>query len=369
MGMVALRRFKKALARGEVFPPFIFISITSRCNLRCQGCWVAVDTSPPGDLSPEDIGRVIAGAKTRGCRFFGLLGGEPMLHPRLWEILERHRDCYFLLFINGTVFSQADALRLRRLGNVSPLISVEGSPEISDVRRGGSDIRARSFAALDMCRRAGLVTGVATSLCGSNIDDLLTEEFLDELIARGALYMWYYIYRPAGASPCPELALSRQQILSVRKFLVEMRCRKPIMLVDSYWDHEGRALCPAAAGISHHISPWGDIEPCPPIQFAAENIRDNDVAKTMLSSEFLASFRREAARATRGCILLDDPARLAGLLRSSGARPTSRRGGIEEIEAMVRHASHDLGEDRIQDRHFLYRLAKRFWFFGFGAYG
>ena len=30
-----------------------------------------------------------------------------------------------------------------------------------------------------------------------------------------------------------------------------------------------------ATGISHHINPWGDIEPCPIIQFATETIHDD----------------------------------------------------------------------------------------------
>ena len=33
---------KSRLARGEFFPPFLYISIINSCNLRCQGCWVDV---------------------------------------------------------------------------------------------------------------------------------------------------------------------------------------------------------------------------------------------------------------------------------------------------------------------------------------
>jgi len=49
----------------------------------------------------------------------------------------------------------------------------------------------------------------------------------------------------------------------VRQFVVEMRAKKPIMIIDAYYDGEGQALCPAATGLSHHINPWGDVEPCP----------------------------------------------------------------------------------------------------------
>ena len=70
------------------------------------------------------------------------------------------------------------------------------------------------------------------------------------------------------------MALSAEQVLKIRRFAVQMRAKLPIAIVDAYWDDKGEALCPMATGVSHHISPYGDIEPCPIIQFATENIRD-----------------------------------------------------------------------------------------------
>ena len=367
--LLAIRRFQKGLKRGKVFPPFLFLSITSRCNLRCQGCWVAVDKNPPGDLSMGMMDRIVRTAKSRGCRFFGILGGEPLLHPQFWEILSTNRDCYFQLFTNGMNLGDKQVQRLAAMGNVTPLISIEGNMEVSDIRRGGTDVHARGWAAIKSCKEHGLVTGVATSLCQSNIDDLLTEDFLDHLIDRGVLYMWYYIYRPTGADPCRNLALTPEQIHKVRKFIVEKRCQKPIMLIDAYWDHLGRPMCPAAVGISHHVNPWGDIEPCPPIQFAAENINDGDIGEVIENSSFLADFRKTAASTTRGCILMDHPQVLAGFLRESDTKATSRRAGIEEIAAIGPLPSHGSDRDYIPEKNPFYKFAKKHWFFGFGAYG
>ena len=66
-------------------------------------------------------------------------------------------------------------------------------------------------------------------------------------------------------------------MLAVRRFVVEMRAKLPIAIVDAYWDDKGEALCPMATGVSHHISPYGDIEPCPIIQFATETVRDSAI--------------------------------------------------------------------------------------------
>ncbi len=38
--IIGLNKFKKRLKKGKLFPAFIMLSITSKCNLKCQGCWM-----------------------------------------------------------------------------------------------------------------------------------------------------------------------------------------------------------------------------------------------------------------------------------------------------------------------------------------
>lgn len=111
-----------------------------------------------------------------------------------------------------------------------------------------------------------------------------------------------------GADPHPELALSPDQVLRIRKFIVHLRNTKPIGVIDAYWDDKGGALCPMATGISHHINPWGEIEPCPIIQFAKETVHDErNLLHVFKDSEYLADFRKAAAQSTQGCIVLERP--------------------------------------------------------------
>ncbi len=371
-GWRAVRRFERRQRRGEpFFPAFLMLSITDRCNLRCQGCWVTA-ADPPRELSGEAVDRLIAAANAHGSHFFGLLGGEPLLHPGLWDIMARHPDCYFQVFTNGTLLTPEAAERMRQLGNVTPLISIEGLAAAGDLRRGGHDVTRRAFAALDACRQAGLVTGVATSLCRSNLDDLASEAFLAEMIRRGVHYLWYYIYRPAGPQPHAELALGEDDILRLRRFLLAVRPRFPLVVIDAYWDHLGRAVCPGAMGLSHHVGPGGDLEFCPPIQFAVENAMapDADPAAQLRDSAFLREFRGFAAGATRGCILLEQPDALHGFLARHQPRDTSGRGvALAEIAALPACPGHHLPGREMPETHWLYRLAKRYSFFGFGAYG
>ncbi|MFV1994375.1 MAG: radical SAM protein, partial [Verrucomicrobiales bacterium] len=128
--------------------------------------------------------------------------------------------------------------------------------------------------------------------------------------------------------------------------------------------------CPMATGISHHVGPGGAVEPCPVIQFATDNISDErGVYETLTQSEFLRDFRETAARHTRGCIVLERPDLIKGLVEKHGAHDTTlRRTAMAELESMEPRPSQYQPGEEIPDKHWMYRLAKRYWFNDFGAY-
>src|SRR5215204_7060681 len=368
-GMLSVERFKSRIKRGEYFPPFLYLSILNSCNLRCQGCWVDVEAER-AQIDLETLNRTINDAKAHGNAFFGILGGEPFMHPELLDLLAAHPDAYFQVFTNGQFITDKIAKRLRQIGNATPLISIEGREIVSDERRGKKEVFTRTLRGLENCLKAGLLTGVATSVCQTNIDDLCTEKWLRELIDFGVHYVWFHTYRPVGPKMNPALALSPAQLVQVRRFVVEMRTKMPIGIVDAYYDHRGQALCPMSTGISHHVNPKGDIEPCPIIQFATENIRDSrGVFETMRDSAFLRDFRELSARETRGCVVLERPDLVKAIVLKHGARDTTARGtAMAELEALTPRFSQWLPGDEVPEKHWMYRLAKKHWFGDFGAY-
>ena len=369
-GMRSVSKHKKRLKRGEYFPPFFYVSIINSCNLRCQGCWVDV-AHPQEIIELEAMNRLITEAKEMGNVFFGIVGGEPFMHPQLLDILAAHPDCYFQVFTNGQFITADVAKRLRQLGNVTPLISVEGNEIVSDERRGRSGVYSKTMSGIHNCLDNKVLTGVCTSLCQTNIDDLLREEWIDKLIEMGVFYTWFHVYRPMGPDANPQLSLTREQQRRARQFVVDMRAKKPIAIIDAYFDGQGQALCPAVTGISHHISPWGDIEPCPIVQFSKESIHDDtrSLKEKFLESDFLRDFRDLAAEHTRGCIVLERPDLLAELVERHGARDTTARGtAMDELRAMeVRPSQFNPGSE-IPEKSWAYRFAKRHWFSDFGVY-
>jgi len=369
-GLRSVQLHKRRLKRGEFFPPYLYISIINSCNLRCQGCWVDV-SHKQNKIEVDALNRMIDEAKQVGNSFFGLLGGEPLMHKGLFDVLEAHPDAYFQVFTNGHFITDEVAKRFRKLGNVTPLISVEGSEIVSDQRRGKAGVLNATMQGLQNCLNNRVMTGVCTSLCQTNYEDLLTEAWVDRLIEMGVMYTWYHIYRPVGPEPCPDLALTPEQQRKARQFVVEMRCKKPIIVIDAYYDADGKALCPAATGFTHHVNPWGDIEPCPIIQFSTDSIHDQrPLSDTFNQSDFLKDFRTVAASSTRGCIALERPDLIQNLVKAHDAKDsTARHTAMAELQVAGRHPSQYSPElEPVPERSWAYRLAKKIAFHDYGVY-
>lgn len=366
-----MRSFEKRSAKGKkFFPAFVMISVTETCNLRCSGCWVSAGGR--ASLSNEQLDGIISSCKKEGSYFFGILGGEPLMYKGLLDVMKKHSDCYFQIFTNGTLMTEDLAMQLRALGNVTPLVSVEGLKDESDRRRGANEVYERTLRGICACRKAGLIFGVATSVCKSNFDELVSREQIERVAKEGAAYMWYYIYRPVGANPNPEVALDKEQIRQLREFLVEERRTAPVALIDTYWDDKGVAMCPGATGMSHHVGPSGAVEFCPPLQMACEfvNEKGTDVAELFKNSQLMADLRVMTAEQSRGCILMENPKLLANFLAEHGAiDTTSRKTVLGEYSQMNTVSGHDMGEDAIPERSTPYKWLKKNYFFGFGAYG
>lgn len=368
-GLLSVHKHKRRLKRGEFFPPFLYLSVINSCNLRCQGCWVDVD-SKQHRIELDAANKTIAEAKAMGNSFFGILGGEPFMHKDLLKIFAENQDVYFQVFTNGHFITDEVAAELRRLGNVTPLISVEGSEIVSDTRRGRGEVLGKTMQGIENALKHKLLVGVCTSVCKSNIDDLVRDEWVDRLIEMGVMYCWYHIYRPVGPEPNPQLALSSEQQRRVRQFVVDTRATKPIVVIDAYHDDAGNALCPAATGFTHHVGPWGDLEPCPVIQLATESIHDEQpLDQTFNESEFLRDFRELTAQHTRGCVIMERPDLLVDLAEKHGARDTTARGNvISELQNVTPRRSQFQPGDEIPERSFVYRWAKKYAFNDFGTY-
>lgn len=111
------------------------IDITGRCNLRCIHCYAS---SRYGDeLDIETLSRILKKLKSLGVKRIAISGGEPLLHPDLYEILTFSPDDISIL-TNAHLISEEFIEKLENLekkGKIFTLrISLDGLDSYKRVR-------------------------------------------------------------------------------------------------------------------------------------------------------------------------------------------------------------------------------------------
>jgi hypothetical protein len=139
------------------------------------------------------------------------------------------------------------------VGNVTPLVSIDGFREHNDLRRGEGVFDAADLG-MERLRKNGIIFGNACTVTGKNMDETMSDAYVEHFIRKGAMYIWYYVYRPVGAEPHTEYCMTPAQIVEMRRRMLRLRRKHPIIIIDSYWTAEGEAFCPAAVGLGFHAA-------------------------------------------------------------------------------------------------------------------
>jgi MoaA/NifB/PqqE/SkfB family radical SAM enzyme len=267
---------------GEHPPSFLTISPGRACNLRCTGCYADSGQAPEA-LTWSTFDRIITEAKTLwGKNFFVISGGEPFAYRSegkgILEAAEKHDDCFFMAYTNGTLIDGQVTDRLAEVGNLTPAISLEGWRERTDARR-GEGVFAQASAAMVRLRSAGVPFGVSLTATRENAEEILSEPFIDFLFGvQGALYGWIFHYMPIGRAYTLDLMPTPQQRLQLWRRSWEIIRDKGIFLAD-FWNH-GTAVkgCLSAGGFNGggylHINWNGSVTPCVFVPYSPVNIKE-----------------------------------------------------------------------------------------------
>jgi MoaA/NifB/PqqE/SkfB family radical SAM enzyme len=312
---------KKIEELGVNIPFIILIDPTSACNLRCEGCWAGAQMKYD-TLSYELLDRILTEAKELGIYWIAMSGGEPFVYPYLFEIAEKHNDMAFMIYTNGTLIKDEVADKIVELGNIAPAISLEGWKERTDARR-GEGVFDKIVSAMDRLRSRGALFGASLTITRENYKEVTSDEFIDFLINKGAIYGWSFHYIPIGRNPNTNLMLKPEQ----RAYLIErlnyLRTHNPFMLMDFWNDGEFTKGCIAGGRSYFHITPSGKVAPCAFAQFTCDNIKEKSLLDVLKSPLFSAYQKRQpfCKNHLRPCPIIDNPDVLKEIVKESGARP------------------------------------------------
>lgn len=304
-------------------PWLLLVDPTSACNLHCTGCWAA-EYGNRMNLSYEELDSIITQGKELGVYLYMYTGGEPLVRKDdIIRLCEKHDDCEFHAFTNGTLVDDAFCEEMRRVGNLSLSISLEGFENANDGRRGDGCFE-RVMEAMDRLKAHGLVFGTSICYTRNNVEAVTSDEFLDMIIEKGCRYAWYFHYMPVGNDAAPELLPSPEQRTGVYEKIRHYRATKPLFAMDFQNDAEYVGGCIAGGYRYLHINANGDIDPCVFIHYSDSNIREKTLLEALRSPMMMAYHRNQPFNENmlRPCPMLENPQKLREMVATAGAHST-----------------------------------------------
>ncbi|GAB6172177.1 radical SAM protein [Paradesulfitobacterium aromaticivorans] len=317
------RRSKGKEENNCNIPWAILMDPTSACNLKCTGCWAA-DYGNKLFMDYETLDKIILQGKELGTYMYLYSGGEPLLRKDdIIRLCEKHNDCVFLAFTNGTLIDETFADEMLRVKNFVPAISVEGFEEATDYRRGNGTYK-KALGAMDILRKKKLPFGFSSCYTSKNTDVIGSEEYFDEMINRGAKFGWFFTYIPVGIDAVPELMVTPDQREFMYHQIRKFRETKPLFTMDFWNDGEYVNGCIAGGRSYLHINANGDIEPCAFIHYSDSNIHKNTLIEAYQSPLFMQYYKNQPFNDNhlRPCPLLDNPEKLESMVIASSAKST-----------------------------------------------
>ncbi|MCF2668836.1 radical SAM protein [Faecalicatena contorta] len=305
-------------------PWLILMDPTSACNLHCTGCWAA-EYGNKLNLTYDELDSVITQGKELGIYFYMYTGGEPLIRKNdIIKLCEKHNDCAFHAFTNATLVDDAFCEEMKRVGNLSLSISLEGFEEVNDLRR-GAGVYDKVMHAMDLLKKHGQIFGTSICYTSKNIETVTSDEFLDLIIEKGCRFTWYFHYMPVGNEAAVELLPTKEQREYMYHRVREIRSMeggKPIYAMDFQNDGEFVGGCIAGGRNYCHINPNGDVEPCVFIHYSGANIREVSLLDALKQPLFMAYRDNQPFNNNhlRPCPMLENPEILQRMVKETGAK-------------------------------------------------
>jgi MoaA/NifB/PqqE/SkfB family radical SAM enzyme len=184
-----------------------------------------------------------------------------------------------------------------------------------------------------MLARTGVMTGFSATATRENAAMLASDAFIDQQIADGDLFGWFFLLQPIGRSPRPDLMVTPEQRLALRAAIQRWRAtRRPIFLGDFWNDGPLVGGCLAGGRYYFHVYANGDLSPCVFAPVACENVMEIrrgaspyvSVTDVVQRHPLFVAFRESQAQIhdrARPCPLIDHPEAFRRISSAPGCRP------------------------------------------------
>ena len=287
----AARVRRKWQNSGLHVPALLILSVTSKCNLQCKGCYAFAHDegkSRGPELSNARLRTLVAEANELGISAILFAGGEPLIRKDLLTITKDFPSVIFPIVTNGTLIDEETLNHFRNQRNVIPVVSIEGDERDTDERR-GVGMHDRLQKIMEAMRAKGIFFGCSLTITRSNFATITDDRFIENLIHAGTklILLLEYVSVEAGTE---DWILTDEQRSTLADKTERFRTQFPAIFIEIPGDEEQYGGCLAAGRGFIHVSPNGDLEPCPVSPYSDTNVQQLSL-KEALQSRLLQAIR------------------------------------------------------------------------------
>lgn len=270
-------------------PPVMIFSITNRCNLNCAGCYAnAQNREPDQEMTGDRIDRLFKEAGDLGTGIVMLAGGEPLMRP---DILQYAGECdrmVFPVFTNGTLLRGELLTIFTRYRNLVPVLSVEGSKNQTDKRRGQGMYQRVEQAARELKKRQ-ILFGLSVTVTRENFSEVMHPVMMRHFHNQGSRLFFFVEYVPQDEYDTGKCLSSGQKAILMERMAI-LRKQIPSVFICLPGDEEQYGGCLAAGRGFFHVSSTGQVEACPFAPYSDTNVKERSLEEA-LASKFLGTIR------------------------------------------------------------------------------
>lgn len=197
---------------------------TRRCNLECLHCYSESGPAEHDSISPAIAVSAVAGAASLGYTMLSVSGGEPLMYPGLWSVLDeaRHSGLLRAIVTNGVALTAPLAARLR--DNVDVVaVSIDGRPDRHNSLRQHPTAFARMERGLAVLRDEGVGFKLLGSVSADSLADL--PWMASYAAEQGASMLQIHPIEPAGRAALLPRDDAPQDV-ALKAFLIAQRLRQ-----------------------------------------------------------------------------------------------------------------------------------------------
>jgi MoaA/NifB/PqqE/SkfB family radical SAM enzyme/GT2 family glycosyltransferase len=156
-----------------LMPKRIILMITRNCNLKCSFCDIPAAEKKEKMMQMADAARTIDSAERLGVKEIVLTGGEPLLHPHLFEMAElaNAKNMKVTLTTNG-ILIRPNLENILKTKFSCICVSIDGKEDTHDNLRNHKGAYKDALDAIELLKQHQIDTAVNFVVTNRNISDL-----------------------------------------------------------------------------------------------------------------------------------------------------------------------------------------------------